>query len=117
VCELQRQYDEGTNQSSVGLHDEAGSALVFVAVTFAVLGVLLVGLARYAGSVVARAQARTAADAAALAGVSAGSEAARLLAERNGAVLLVLTNAGGVVRVTVQWGGVTMSATATLVPA
>jgi hypothetical protein len=112
----QPEWAECSSQRRGVLATEAGSALAFVVVTVAVLAVVVVGLARYAGAIVTRAQARTAADASALAGASSGTGGARLLAERNGATLLLFSDTGGQVRVTVLYGGVTMAATAALVP-
>jgi len=62
---------------------EGGQALPLVAVVVAVAGLMLVGLGRVGSSVVARAEAQTAADAAALAGAARGRTAAEALATAN----------------------------------
>jgi hypothetical protein len=83
---------------------ERGSVLPFAAVVVLVAGVLVLGVAELGSAVVARAQARTAADAAALAGAAEGRGAADALARANGAELVDFDALGHDVRVTVRWG-------------
>lgn len=75
------------------------------AITLAMLPVL--------GELTDRQQARSAADAAALAGVTDGRSGARSLAERNGGVLVGWTQRGREVTVTVRVGEQVVSARAT----
>jgi Flp pilus assembly protein TadG len=77
-----------------------------------VLGMLVVG--RVGRAVVERARARTAADAAALAGVRDGREAAGDLAARNGGRLATYVESGTEVEVTVRVGDEQASARASL---
>jgi Flp pilus assembly protein TadG len=81
---------------------------------FVVLLVGLLVLARVGRAVADRARARTAADAAALAGVRDGADAARDLARANGGRLLHFVEASGEVEVTVQVGDRQASARARL---
>ena len=74
-------------------------AVVVVAAVGAALLVALVG-----GVVIDRSRARTAADAAALAGVSAGRDQAELVARANGAEIRRYLEVGDVVEVTVRVG-------------
>jgi len=75
-------------------HDERGSILPFVALAMVLAGVSIVLLARVGGAATARAGARNAADAAALAGAAEGRAAAVALAEANGAELLSYEDVG-----------------------
>src|SRR4051794_19925612 len=74
--------------------DERGSILPFVALAMVLAGVSIVLLARVGGAATARAGARNAADAAALAGAAEGRAAAVALAEANGAELLSYQDIG-----------------------
>ncbi len=67
---------------------ESGQATPLVAMAVLLVGVLLVGLGRMSIVAVAAARARTAADAAALAGARDGLPGARTLATDNGALLV-----------------------------
>ena len=85
--------------------DETGQVTLFVAT----LGVLLAGgilvfVASLGGVVNDRARARTAADAAALAGAASGQAAAADIASRNGGVVEAYTADGDRVTVTVRVG-------------
>jgi hypothetical protein len=98
--------------------DRGQSAVVLLA-GVALVALLAAAVAHMGGTVVDHARARTAADAAALAGLSGGEAAARQAALRNGGALVAYTRAGGpegdvVVTVTVGrasataragWGG------------
>ncbi len=97
--------------------DERGQALpLLVLLLVAALGaVLLVG--RLAGAGVSAARARTAADAAALAGATVGDDAARRLADRNGSRVVSFARAGDVVTVEAENEGQRARARATAVPA
>lgn len=81
---------------------DAGQAAVLMVGVLAVTGALVVGLAHMAAVVAAHQQAQVAADAAALAGVSGGSDAARAAAARNGATLMSLQFEGDDLVVGVQ---------------
>jgi secretion/DNA translocation related TadE-like protein len=86
-------------------HEDRGQ--VTVALTATVFVGLLVGvllIATVGRAVGDRARARTAADAAALAGAREGEDGARALAERNGGRLLQFHRQGDDVEVTVQVG-------------
>ena len=85
---------------------------VALAVVVLVLALLVIG--RVGRTVVDRARARTAADAAALAGVRDGQARARQMAEHNGARLVAFEAVGDEVDVTVEVGAVRASARARL---
>lgn len=74
--------------------EERGQVAPVVALLMVVAGLACLGLGRFGGAAVDLAQARTAADAAALAGAAAGEPAARQLAEANGATLSAYEAAG-----------------------
>jgi Flp pilus assembly protein TadG len=86
------------------VRDDRGQAVAVVAVMFVVLLVAVLLLAEVGRAVVDRARARTAADAAALAGVRDGVDAARALADDNGGRLTRFVRSGDEVEVTVQVG-------------
>ena len=73
---------------------ERGQVAPLVALIMVAIGLACLGLGRFGGAAVDLAQARTAADAAALAGAAAGEPAARQLAEANGATLSAFEAAG-----------------------
>jgi outer membrane lipoprotein SlyB len=77
------------------------------------MAVLLIGVAWLSTSVIDAASARTAADAAALAGAVDGRSAASRLATENGAELVAFQHIGDDVVVTVRVGRATVSARAT----
>lgn len=89
-----------------------GQALPLVLVGLAVALVALAVLVRFGHAVDDAARARTAADAAALAGAAEGESAARRLATENGAVLVRFRTLGDVVEVDVQVGAATARARA-----
>ena len=93
--------------------DERGQVAPLLALFAVAVGLACLGLGRFAGGAVDAARARTAADAAALAGVSGGGEAAaRSLATANGGRLESFESAGGDVRVRVRFGAHVASARA-----
>jgi hypothetical protein len=73
---------------------ERGSVLPFIALAMVLAGVSMVLLARVGGAATARAGARNAADAAALAGAAEGRAAAVALAQANGAELVSYREVG-----------------------
>ena len=83
---------------------ERGSVLPLVALIVLAVGGLCVGLSRLGGDAMASARARTAADAAALAGAAEGEAAARELAAANGAELLEYAEEGVEVQVRARVG-------------
>jgi hypothetical protein len=83
---------------------ERGSVTLLVAVLVLLVGVLCLGVGRMGGAANGRAAAQTAADAAALAGAADGEDAARELADANGAVVLDLETDGAEVQLTVRRG-------------
>jgi len=84
---------------------EAGQAFPLLLLVVALVAALLVGLARLGADQTERAWARTAADAAALAGASEGRSAARQLAgDNHGQLLSYVEAADGTVVVTVRVG-------------
>ncbi len=103
----------GTRHQSRGEPSSPGQALPLVIGVVAVLAVLVAGLGWFAGSLVDAAQARTAADAAALAGAVGGRAEAARLAAHNRAELVEYTEIGNDVVVTVRCGRATASARAT----
>jgi hypothetical protein len=74
-----------------------------LAIAVLVMALAAVGLARVGMAAADRARARTAADAAALAGAAGGEDEARDLAERNGARLLGYREEGSDVVVVVRF--------------
>jgi predicted dinucleotide-utilizing enzyme len=91
-----------------------GQAVLTVALAVAVLVVALLVIGRVGRTVVDRARARTAADAAALAGVRDGRARAQEMAQRNGARLIDFEALGDEVDVTVEVGSMRASARARL---
>jgi hypothetical protein len=86
----------------VGSEHEHGQAAVLVLAVVALAVVVLLALVPLAQGLAARAQARTAADAAALAGAAEGRDAAAEVAEDNGGRLLEWRSEGDEVWVRVQ---------------
>ncbi|MBW3557061.1 MAG: hypothetical protein KY454_09040 [Actinobacteria bacterium] len=78
--------------------DERGQVAPLLALLALVAGLACLGLGRFGAAVVEMAHARTAADAAALAGAAAGEAEARRLAQANGADLTSFEAAGTDVR-------------------
>ena len=93
--------------------DERGQALPLTAALVALAVVLVLGMGQLAGDVVDVGRARSAADAAALAGVRGGRAAATSLAARNGARLTSWRQDGDDVVVTVRVGATSVTARAT----
>jgi hypothetical protein len=83
--------------------NQRGQVLPLLVLVVALAGVLVVVLGRLGQAAVDRAHARTAADAAALAGAAAGESAARDLAQANGATLLWFRAEGRDVEVAVRF--------------
>jgi len=92
---------------------DQGQALPIVIGVVAVLAVLMVGIGWFGVGLRDAAQARTAADAAALAGVDGGRTAAASLAGANGGGLVSFSVVGDDVIVTVRVGRATATARAT----
>jgi nitrous oxide reductase accessory protein NosL len=84
---------------------QRGQALPLLVVVVALAALVVIGLGRLGGMVVARAEAQTAADAAALAGAVHGRAAAERLAEANGGRLLAWEAAGAEAEVVVSVRG------------
>jgi Flp pilus assembly protein TadG len=96
---------------------DRGQRILVVALSVVVAGLLAVGVGRLGEAMLHRTQARTAADAAALAGVIGGRADAQRLASANGAVLETFDRSGPpdrvVVTVVVRVGEVRARARAT----
>ena len=90
--------------------DERGQVAPLLALFAVGIGLACLGLGRFAGGAVDAASARTAADAAALAGSLGGEPAARSLAAANGATLESFEFAGDDVRVRVRVGPAVVTA-------
>jgi hypothetical protein len=95
------------------VRDRGSAAILTVVVTLVVTVVVLIGLASIGSRLADREQARTAADAAALAGVRGGRVASVELARRNGAELVAWSTDGVAVTVAVRVGDETARARAT----
>jgi len=91
---------------------ESGQATPLVAMAVLLVGLLLVGLGRMSAGTVNAARARTAADAAALAGVREGPRGAGVLAGENGAYLVEWRRGPAWFEVTVRVGDRTARARA-----
>ena len=92
--------------------DERGQVAPLLALFAVAIGLACLGLGRFGAGAVAAASARTAADAAALAGAVGGEAEARALAAGNGGSLESFEAAGSDVRVRVRVGPHTVSARA-----
>ena len=93
---------------------DEGSALVLTVLTaLAVMGAATLALIPVTGELIDRQRARTAADAAALAGTTGGRELAAQLAAANGGALVAWSESGHTVTVTVRVGDRTAVARAT----
>ncbi len=95
-----------------GHEEDRGQVMPLAVAMVAIVTVALVGLVPVGHAVRDRARARTAADAAALAGAVDGQEAARELAADNGAVLVGFERSGDEVVVLVRVGDTTARARA-----
>jgi hypothetical protein len=92
---------------------ERGSVLPLVAVVMVAAGGLCLGMGRLGGQVTQAGQARTAADAAALAGAADGRTAADALARANGGRVVAYDEDGAEVQVRVRVGRAEATARAT----
>ncbi len=96
---------------------DRGSALVLtVLIVVGLMGAVTAALVPVMGDLIDRQRARTAADAAALAGTTGGRALASELASANGAVLIRWSESGDTVTVTVRVGDRTATARATDAP-
>lgn len=84
--------------------DEGGQVAPLLALFAVGIGLACLGLGRFAGGAVDAARARTAADAAALAGAVDGEAAARVVAAANGGTVETFEASGADVRVRVRVG-------------
>jgi hypothetical protein len=98
---------------SINLDDDRGQAVPLVLALAAVAIVLTVAFGVFTGDVVDAGRARTAADAAALAGVEGGRPASVRLAAAHHGTVTAWRRQGRVVTVTVRVGAATASASAT----
>lgn len=96
----------------VHARDDDGQALPLGLAIAGLAVALAVGLATLVGHVIDAGRARTAADAAALAGVSGGPGAAARLADANDAAVVAFARSGETVTVTVRVGDVEATARA-----
>jgi len=96
---------DGIRRGGTNAALDRGQATPLAAAMMALVLAAMVGLVPAARALADRAQARTAADAAALAGAVEGEPSARALAEQNGAELLSFRRSGTEVVVRVQVGG------------
>jgi hypothetical protein len=92
--------------------NERGQALPLLLVVLVLAAAVAVLVADLGAAAVHRARARTAADAAALAGAADGEAAARDVAQRNGAELVGFAVDGPIVEVVVRHGPASATATA-----
>ena len=92
------------------LRDDRGQVAPLLALLAVAIGLACLGLGRFGAGAVTAASARTAADAAALAGSMDGESSARSLAAANGGRLESFESAGGDVRVRVRAGQHVVSA-------
>lgn len=100
----------------MGANDERGSVIPLWALVLVAVAGLCVGMGRLGSQVALAARVSAAADAAALAGAAEGEEAARALAEANGAELVAWRDEGDEVQVEVALGGATARARAAASP-
>ncbi len=95
-----------------GQHRERGQSIPFMVLLLLATGVVVVAITRLGVAAEDAAQARTAADAAALAGAAKGYAFAKELAQANGGVLLDFQEFGSFVEVKVRVGSNTATARA-----
>jgi shikimate kinase len=100
----------------VDVRDRGSAFVLTVLVGLALTAGITLALMPVLDSLVDRQRARSAADAAALAGVSGGRPAAAAIAEANGAALVAWSQTGDEVLVTVMVGGQRVAARATDAP-
>lgn len=96
--------------------NDAGQAVVLVLAVAVLIVVCMVAVGRFGGRVVRIEQAQVAADAAALAGVDGGREAAASVAAANGGTVVAFRVLGDDVLVTVVVDGVRATARASRAP-
>ena len=97
----------------VVVHDRGAMTVLVVLVAFAITAAIVLGLVPLLVDLTDRQQARSAADAAALAGVTGGRPAATALATANDAALIGWSRSGREVTVSVRVGDQTATARAT----
>ena len=93
-------------------HGEKAQATVWMVAALMVAMTVSVYLTRMAVAADRQSSAQSAADVAALAGVSGGRDAAQAVAERNGASIVEWSTSGGSVTVSIRRGEVVASASA-----
>ncbi len=99
------------------VRSESGqSAVIAVLASTALFAAILLAMVSFGGQVTDRSRAQSAADAAALGGVTGGAEAAARLAERHGATLVSFVATGEAVTVVVRVDDSTATASATDAP-
>lgn len=96
-----------------GARDRGGALVMTVLIALGLGGAALTAVAPVAEVLIDRQRAHTAADAAALAGVLGGPDAASSVAAANGAALVAWSRAGHEVTVTVEVGEQRVTARAT----
>ncbi len=92
------------------------SAVIVVLASTALFAAILLAMVGFGGQVTDRSRAQSAADAAALGGVTGGAEAAAMLAERHGATLVSFVANGEAVTVVVRIDDRIATASATDAP-
>lgn len=101
----------------IRMHDrDSGQAIALVLAVIVIAVVFAVAIARFSSRLIESQQAQLAADAAALAGVVGGREAAERLAAANGATLVSFVAVGDEVIVEVMIGTESAQARATRAP-
>jgi hypothetical protein len=105
------EHDAGRRSGESARRDQ-GSAILLTVGAVAVAGLVALGAARIGAAMVQRQRAQVAADAAALAGVEGGRDAAARLAAINGGQLIQLDRAGWIVTVVVTVGDASAQASA-----
>lgn len=93
-------------------NNEKGSIAPLIALLVVVCGGLSMGIARFGAQATQAAQARTAADAAALAGAAEGEIAAKSVAKSNGARLVSFSKEGNEAQVIIELNEIRVSARA-----
>jgi Flp pilus assembly protein TadG len=105
-----------TSRRRIRRRGDQGQATVLVAAVLAVTVLATAGIARLGGAMVDASRAQAAADAAALAAVEGGADAAVRLADRNGARLVSVSRVGDDVVVVVEVDGASATARARALP-
>jgi hypothetical protein len=112
---VERPDDDNIDDDSIFTEESAGQALPLVVVSVCVAAVCALALGRLGVREVARARAQTSADAAALAGVRGGYDAAERLVHANCGELLAFTATRSEVVVRVSCNGAVATSHATLI--